>query len=167
MALRVQIRKRRHLRPGSHGQVNSSRDHSGARPKPFELIVPWARLGPLLRYVLVGCVNTFVGLSVIFFCIGWMAMPSVAANACGYAVGLFVSFLLNRRFTFRSKIPIALGVGRFLIIMLPAYWVNVSVLFAATAWLRCGDYLSQSLAVTSYLIAGFSGNSLFVFNEGE
>ncbi|MER8703800.1 GtrA family protein [Mesorhizobium sp. M1273] len=78
-----------------------------------------------------------------------------------------MSFLLNRRFTFRSKIPIALGVGRFLIIMLPAYCVNVSVLFVAAAWLGFGDYLSQTLAVTSYLIAGFSGNSLFVFSEGE
>ncbi|MBM2712827.1 GtrA family protein [Mesorhizobium caraganae] len=126
-----------------------------------------ARLGPSLRYVFVGCVNTFVGLSVIFFCLGWVAMPSIAANASGYAVGLFVSFLLNRRFTFRSKVPIASGVGRFLIVMLLAYCVNVLVVLAATAWLGLGDYLAQIPAIASYLIVGFLGNSLFVFKEGE
>ncbi|MER8747486.1 GtrA family protein [Mesorhizobium sp. M1004] len=137
-----------------------------ARPKPFEIIVPCAKLGPSLRYVLVGCVNTFVGLSVIFFCISWVAMPPIAANVSGYAVGLFVSFLLNRRYTFRSKIPIA-GVWRFLMIMLLAYCINVLVVLAATAWLGFGDYIVQILAVASYLIVGFLGNNLFVFKEGE
>ncbi|RWO23251.1 MAG: GtrA family protein [Mesorhizobium sp.] len=167
MALRVQIRKRRRLSPGRHGQVNSSRAHSGATPKPFELIEPLARIGPSLRYALVGCVNTFVGLSVIFFCIGWVAMPSIAANASGYAVGLFVSFLLNRNFTFKSKVPIESVVGRFLTIMLLAFCVNVLVVLAATDWLGFGDYIAQILGVASYLIAGFVGNSLFVFKEGE
>ncbi|TIT29602.1 MAG: GtrA family protein [Mesorhizobium sp.] len=118
-------------------------------------MAPWSKLGPSLRYVLVGGVNTFVGLSVIVFCIGWVAMPPIAANAFGYAAGLFVSFLLNRCFIFRSNVPIASVAGRFFIIMLIAYCVNVFVLFSATAWLGFGDYIAQILGVASYLIAAF------------
>lgn len=119
----------------------------------------------VVRYLVVGCANTLIGVSVIFFCLGALAMPPVPANAAGYAVGFVVSFLLNRRFTFRSRISIRSSVWRYLAVISGAYILNLLVLLMAVDWLSVNVYLAQAIGIGTYFVAVFVGSSFFVFTD--
>jgi putative flippase GtrA len=58
----------------------------------------------LWRFAVVGAVNTFVGLAFIYSARA-MGLGEVSANATGYAIGLVLSFGLNRFWTFRHRGP--------------------------------------------------------------
>ena len=57
----------------------------------------------LARFGLVGMINTAVGLSIIAVLDLGLRVPPALANAAGYLVGICVSFVLSRRFVFRSR----------------------------------------------------------------
>ncbi len=59
-------------------------------------------LAEMIRFGVVGALNTAIGLSVIFAGIS-LGLGDVSANVCGYAVGLTASFFLNRRWTFSHE----------------------------------------------------------------
>ena len=59
----------------------------------------------LVRYLVVGFLNTLLGLMVIYFAMYVLRFGVVAANVIGYAVGVVVSFLLNQRWTFAHRGP--------------------------------------------------------------
>ena len=83
-----------------------------------------------LRFGLVGAINTAVGLAVIMVCIA-AGMADVEANATGYAVGLTMSFFLNRRWTFghSDRIDGSLVI-RYAASFLIAYIANLTVALA-------------------------------------
>lgn len=69
----------------------------------------------LLRFLLVGVVNTLVGCGVMFAAYnlaGWSYWLSSAAN---YAAGGTVSFFLNKYFTFQNRERSWRQVGRFIL----------------------------------------------------
>lgn len=55
------------------------------------------------RYLVVGLLNTLVGLLVIIALQALLGFSPVVANACGYATGLAASFIANRSWTFRHS----------------------------------------------------------------
>ncbi|MBO6902995.1 MAG: GtrA family protein [Rhizobiaceae bacterium] len=123
-------------------------------------------LGRLLRYMLVGCANTLIGLSVIFLGMA-LGLSPVPANAVGYAVGLIASYLLNRRFTFRSRVPLGPGALRYAAVVTCGYALNLAILLAALHVLSINAYIAQTLGVGAYFIAVYAGSSLFVFNDTD
>jgi len=82
----------------------------------------------LLRFAAVGVLNTAVGYAVIFGCMYLLGWGAVISNIAGYAVGLVVSYTLNRTFTFRSAAGKKQEVVRFLSIFIVAYLANVGAL---------------------------------------
>ena len=90
----------------------------------------------LFRFALTGLANSAVGWAVIFGGL-WAGMSGLAANAAGYAVGLMVSFTLNRHYVFGVRGAVsAREVLRFLAAFAFAYGVNVAVLLAALRHLQ-------------------------------
>jgi putative flippase GtrA len=120
-------------------------------------------LARLLRFGLTGLANSAVGWAVIFGGL-WAGMSGLAANAAGYAVGLVLSFTLNRRFVFgvtgRVRAPELL---RFLAAFVIAYGINVAVLFAAEGMLGADNPLAQLPAITAYVAIFFLLSQFVVF----
>lgn len=56
-----------------------------------------------LKFILVGVVNTLVGIAVMFFCFNVLAWSYWVSSALNYMVGSIVSYLLNKRYTFQQK----------------------------------------------------------------
>lgn len=56
-----------------------------------------------LKFMLVGVVNTLVGIAVMFFCFNVLAWSYWVSSALNYMVGSIVSYLLNKRYTFQQK----------------------------------------------------------------
>lgn len=113
------------------------------------------------RFAMVGMLNTVASLAVIFGARA-MGLGEVPANATGYALGLMLSFTLNRRWTFRHRGPLLALTTRFAVMTLAAWLVNLAVLLAL---LRLGvaGVLAQAGAVLSYTVISYLGCRWWVF----
>lgn len=120
-------------------------------------------LARLLRFGLTGLANSAVGWAVIFGGL-WAGMSGLAANAAGYAVGLLLSFTLNRRFVFGVTGAVSVReVAKFLAAFAVAYGVNVAVLMAAQSVLGADSALAQLPAIGAYIVIFFLLSQFFVF----
>ena len=115
------------------------------------------------KFCAVGLVNTLVGYSTVLVTSFALGLNPYAANVCGYAVGLTVSFVLNRRFTFASRQALLPGLAKFLTAFLPSYGLNLLVLHFSLDPLQLPEYLAQALAMGSYSATFFILCRLFVF----
>lgn len=120
---------------------------------------------PAWRFALVGAGNTAAGLVLIF---GARAagLGEVTANACGYALGLVLSFTLNRHWTFRHRGPLHSSALKFIAVMLLAWLANLGTLLAL---LRGGvtGAPAQVLSVLPYALVGYLGCRLWAFRSAE
>ena len=56
----------------------------------------------IIKYALVGVLNTLVTLSTIFLCKSVIGINPLVSNAIGYVAGVINSFLWNKTWVFRS-----------------------------------------------------------------
>jgi putative flippase GtrA len=119
--------------------------------------------GYLLRFATVGVLNTLLGYAVIFLCMYVLGQGAVTSNVIGYAVGLLVSFVLNRIFTFRSTSAALPEALRFLAIFVLAYLANLGVLMILIGQLHVHEGLSQVLAGVVYFVLSFALSKYYVF----
>jgi putative flippase GtrA len=107
----------------------------------------------LLRFLLVGLANTAVGFGVIMGLQFGLGVGPHLANAGGYAIGLALSFTLNRRFVFASRARPRATAARFAVAALGAFLLNQAALFAAGRLFGPGGaapVLSQAFAAATY-----------------
>ncbi len=127
----------------------------------LEPLVRWR----FVRFLLVGLLNTGVGLSVIYLAKWLLAMGDASANLLGYSVGLIVSFSVNRRWTFDHDGPLLRGFAKFVLVIATAYAVNlITVLGAIEVW-QLNGYLAQPLGIVPYTLLSYLGLKLFVFRD--
>lgn len=120
-------------------------------------------LARLFRFALTGLANSAVGWAVIFGGL-WAGLSGYAANAAGYAVGLMLSFTLNRGFVFGVRGEISgREVARFLAAFGVAYGCNLAVLVAAQSVLGADNPLAQLPAIAAYVVIFFLLSQRFVF----
>lgn len=117
----------------------------------------------LLRFLLVGLVNTAVGLSTIWAMIGLAGWTDLPANATGYAVGLVCSFVLNRRWTFADTGDWWPALWRFMVVFGIAYAANLLTFFTLRDGLGMGRYLAHAVSTVPYTLLFFAGSRLFAF----
>ena len=95
----------------------------------------------LIKFGLVGLLNTAIGITVILFALN-MGAGDYFANATGYAAGLMLSYMLNRSWTFGVAQPVN-----------PAEFARFLAAFAVS-------YAANLLLITAGKLAGFGGNPL-------
>lgn len=117
----------------------------------------------LLRFAAVGVVNTALGYAVIFACMYLVGLGAVTSNVIGYAVGLIVSYLLNRSFTFRSAAPPRREIIRFVAIFLLAYLANLATLVLLIRHAGVHEGVAQLIAGVVYFALSFVLNKYYVF----
>ena len=118
-----------------------------------------------VRFLCVGVINTLVGLSVIYACKYFGGFGDVYANASGYAVGLSVSFTLNRRWTFSHRGAITPAAIRFLAVAAIAYAMNLVTVMSCIHIIGMNDYLAQALGVPPYTLTTFYLSRLWTFRH--
>ncbi|TQR29528.1 GtrA family protein [Campylobacter sp. MIT 99-7217] len=116
----------------------------------------------LIKYCLVGILNTLVGFGVVLL-LSFLALMPELANLIGYTLGIFCSFFLNKYFTFKSKSKSHRDFLKFVFAMCIAYLINLLVLFIAYRIFHINVYLAQLFAALSYTLSGFLLSKFFVF----
>ena len=119
-----------------------------------------AQLG---RFGLAGIANTLLGYGVILAGL-FAGLGDYMANALGYTVGLLVSFLLNRRYTFglRGSVERA-EVMRFLLAVGIAYGGNLVVLAVGREVLGPDHAIVHLPAIATYTVVFYLLSARFVF----
>ncbi|MBN2905366.1 MAG: GtrA family protein [Rhodobacteraceae bacterium] len=115
-----------------------------------------------LRFAAVGVVNTTVSFIIILSAKPWIGI--LAANALGYACGIAISFLLNRRWTFGHTGGTRAAIIGFSIVTAVAFVSNLVVI---SSFQRAGfTYLVAQLAGSfSYTAISFVGLKFGVFRK--
>ena len=116
-----------------------------------------------LRFGIVGLVNTAIGLTAIYAVIFFFNANPALANAIGYALGLAVSFALNRFWTFGDSQSLKKVLPRYLLIATISYLMNLTVVLFGAYYFGVGPYLVQLFGIGVYAVTMFLGCRLFVF----
>lgn len=117
------------------------------------------------RFGIVGVLNTLVGLSCIYLVIYLLNADAGLANALGYAIGLAVSFLLNRIWTFNNNQRVASVLPRYLLVAAVSYLLNLAAVLIGNRYFGINPYAVQLLGMAIYTPTMFIGCRLFVFNS--
>src|SRR5262245_4419145 len=100
-----------------------------------------------VRFLLVGIVNTFSGLSVIYVLIWAFHIHDVLANIIGYGVGITVSFLLNARWTFSFGGNLTRAAPRFIATIALGYLANLMTVSIALFGFSLNSFIAQASGV--------------------
>lgn len=122
-------------------------------------------MAQLIKFGLVGLLNTALGLALIYaFKWGW-GWGDAVANLAGYGLCIGLGFVLNGRWTFgQSALGLRHGLGYLGVVAL-AYLLNLSTVLLSIQWLGVpGDY-AQLLGVPVFTLSSFVLNRRFVFTQ--
>jgi putative flippase GtrA len=128
------------------------------------------------RFLLVGLLNTIIGMGLMLLLKNGLEWSYWQATFTGNTVGATVSFFLNRRFTFRSRVSIMVGASKFIFIIMTSYFVSFSLSHSLTQMLTSVtmdfqsmdlDNIAILLGSSIYTITNFFGQKLFVFKENN
>lgn len=126
-----------------------------------------------LRFLLVGVVNTLVGTGLMFALYNLFGCPYWISVAANYLVGGVVSYVLNKRFTFRSAgICVTEAVGfaaNVAVCCVIGYGVArpiVRALFSG-ADVRLRDNLAMLVGMGLYVVLNYLGQRLVVFSTQD
>lgn len=126
-----------------------------------------------IRFLAVGLLNTFVGLSITIFFLNVIELNYWGSTFIGISVGAVVSYLLNRSFTFKSKAPLLKSSLQFIAIIficyLTAYSLGIVLAELIFPAIRLSAYLSyHELSVIFgsifYTMLNYLGQKWLVFN---
>jgi putative flippase GtrA len=127
----------------------------------------------LVRFVLVGVVNTCIGLAIMFVLLNAAGFSYWLATFTGNAVGAFVSFTLNRAFTFKSTVSYQKGLPAFLVIILLCYFISYFLSEKLGMWLSQSAIISPGMEENTsvlmgsvlYTISNYLGQKYVVFKQ--
>jgi putative flippase GtrA len=131
---------------------------------------------PFIRFLLVGVVNTIVGLSAMYLFLHGFSFSYWVSTFLGNIIGACVSYILNRSFTFKSNAAIGTSMVRFAIVILVCYFISYFLgqkialyLFSQLSFL--GTKYAQDAAVLFgtgiYTIMNYLGQRIFVFKQRQ
>ena len=119
----------------------------------------------LARFLVVGVLNTMVGLLVIYSAKWFFAFGDVSANALGYVIGVIVSFVLNKSYTFKHQGDVLRSAIRFVVVFLVAYSVNLTTVLLAINVAGLDTYLAQALGIPPYTLTFFVLSRFYAFRR--
>ncbi|WP_245917402.1 MULTISPECIES: GtrA family protein [Bacillus] len=133
------------------------------------------QIKPFLRFLVVGIINTIIGLSVMFILMNLLQQSYWIATFIGNSLGAVISFTLNRAFTFQSTVTFRKGAPRFLLIILACYFLAYGTADILAGWtimqsifgtiISSEKELAILIGTALYTIANFLGQKYLVFSR--
>lgn len=118
----------------------------------------------LIKYIIVGAINTIAGYSIILFLIN-IGLLAELSNFLGYAVVWILSYELNKQFTFKFSDQSKKVFLKYISTMLIVYCVNLTILIILFRFLDFNIYLAQLIASIAYTLIGYSISKKWVFSH--
>lgn len=117
----------------------------------------------LLRFLVVGGFCTLLQYLVLVAGVELFGIDAVAASAAGFMASAAVNYLLNRRFTWASRVSHRVAVGRFITVLAIGLALNVLGMRLLHGYLRWHYVFSQVLTTMVTLSWNFAGHRTWTF----
>lgn len=128
-----------------------------------------------LRFLIVGMINTIVGLSISFISLNIFQVNYWVSTFSGNGVGAVVSYFLNRKFTFKSNAAVRKTFWKFIIVILLCYFISYwTSSFIVKSFIQIGqfslsnqilDNISTLFGAVLYTISNYLGQKIIVFSN--
>lgn len=115
----------------------------------------------LARYFVVGSINTLSGFILIFVFRSILYFGPYLSNALSFLCCHFMAFKMHKSYTFRATSSVG-AIWKFSLVILLSWLVNILALSQLIS-LGLDEYISQGLAMMSYIITSFFLHRLFTF----
>ena len=125
----------------------------------------------LLRFILVGIVNTLVGTGLMFILYNIFSVNYWISSASNYIVGSIVSYFLNKYFTFQNKEKSWRQILSFVINITICYLIAYGAAKPVVSWIFSGfnekiqGNLSMLAGMCLFVAMNYLGQRLFVFRK--
>jgi putative flippase GtrA len=119
----------------------------------------------LAWFLAVGGTATAVHFVILALLVQSGALAPVPASCLGALAGAVVSYVLNRRYTFRSDRRHQEALPRFLLLAAAAFILNAVLLAAILAVLPVHYLVAQAITTACVIVLTFGGGRLWVFAE--
>ena len=116
----------------------------------------------LVRYFIVGSINTLAGFILIFFFRLILHFDPYLSNALSFLCCHFTAFKMHKIYTFRANSSSAHAICRFTLVIILSWLANITVLSLLISF-GSNEYISQGLAMISYVLISFFLHRLFTF----
>lgn len=120
------------------------------------------KLNPsIVRYAVAGVLMNLVGYA-IYVLVTYFGVEHKIAMSCLYFIGIGVNFYVNRRWTFKATGSSLSGFGRYVIVIILGYLLNLVWLYIFADYMGFAHQVVQALAIV--LMAGyfFAANKFIV-----
>jgi putative flippase GtrA len=127
--------------------------------------------GTVLRFLLVGILNTFVGAGTMFMLYNLLNCSYWISSAANYVVGGVVSFFLNKYFTFQNKEWSWAQVGKFVVNVVLCYVIAYAAAKPLVMHLLMGraTKIQENIAMLAgmclYTALNYFGQRFFAFRK--
>jgi len=127
--------------------------------------------GTVVRFLLVGVVNTLVGAGVMFLLYNVAKFPYWPSVCANYLCGGAVSFFLNKYFTFRNRERSWAQAGRFAATVAVCMFVAYGIAKPAARWALAGagtaarENAAMAVGMCLYTGLNYLGQRFFAFRE--
>lgn len=127
--------------------------------------------GTIIKFLLVGVVNTLVGAGLMFLLYNVANCSYWLSSAANYVVGGIVSFFLNKYFTFENKTWSWGQVWRFTLNVAVCYFIGYGLAKPAALWLLRGystkvqENAAMLVGMCLYTGLNYLGQRFFAFKK--
>lgn len=137
-------------------------------PMSSKFLTPERRklAGQVFRYLFNGGLNTVIGLSLIFFFMHVVQLSPQLSNFIAYAITLFTSFFLHKRFTFKSKGNIRRELALFFLVYWLSYFGNLGSLSLLLHW-KVQPGIAQILSSAVFVVVSFILQRVVIFSRQQ
>ncbi len=112
----------------------------------------------------IGAIGTGAHYTVLVLLVQALGVNPVVASSLGYLTGALVNYLLNYRYTFRSRKPHREALSKFLAVAAVGFVLNGALMALGEQMLHLHYLLNQIVATGVVLLWTFTGNHLWTFN---
>lgn len=125
----------------------------------------------LIKFLLVGAINTLIGTLIMFILYNCFNINYWISSACNYIIGGFISFFLNKFFTFSNKEKsvkqIFLFIFNLITCYLISYFISKKIIYAILSYksTTLQDNISLFVGMCFYTILNYLGQRFIVFSE--
>ncbi len=117
-------------------------------------------------FSLVGVAGTLAHYALLFALVSGAAVHPVPASAAGALLGAIVNYMLNYRFTFRSRRLHREALPRFMVIAAVGMVLNALLMWLLVEPFSMHYLIAQIAATGCVLVWNYLGNRLWTFEKG-
>jgi putative flippase GtrA len=121
----------------------------------------------MIKFGLVGVLNTAIGWGTFFVLFHFFSFNYVLANTIGNILGFINSFFWNKFWTFKSKDLRYEEMFLFILVFLICLAVQSGILIVFKEVFKWNVYLSQIISMVIYTLLNFIGNKWFTFRKAK